>query len=129
MGSAPKTCKKADQSGLARTPSARVIARLMTTARIDLAKSEAILVAAIKVNVPELVVARTATGEFQSMICSKSARKLDEWLESARSSLVGSFASCVSKDLDAIRNAFISPWSNGLTEGQITRLKLIKRQM
>ncbi len=36
----------------------------MTTARDDLAKSEAILVAAIEVNVPELVVARTAIGDF-----------------------------------------------------------------
>lgn len=29
----------------------------------------------------------------------------------------------------ALRNAIVSPWSNGQTEGQITRLKLIKRQM
>jgi hypothetical protein len=29
----------------------------------------------------------------------------------------------------AVRNAIISPWSNGQTEGQITKLKLIKRQM
>lgn len=124
-----RLAEKANQSGLARTPSARVIARLMTTARDDLAKSEAILGAAIEVNVPELVVARTAIGDFQSMICSKTARKLDEWLEAARSSLVGSFAGGVARDLDAVRNAIISPWSNGQTEGQITRLKLIKRQM
>jgi transposase len=63
------------------------------------------------------------------MIRSKSARKLDEWLEAVRNSLVGSFAGGVAKDLDAVRNAIISPWSNGQTEGQITRLKLIKRQM
>ncbi|MBB4351573.1 transposase [Rhizobium cellulosilyticum] len=124
-----RLAEKANQSGLARTPSARVIARLMTTARDDLAKSEAILVAAIEVNVPELVVARTAIGDFQSMIRSKTARKLDEWLEAAKDSLVGSFAGGVEKDLEAVRNAIISPWSNGQTEGQITRLKLIKRQM
>ncbi|MDQ0458343.1 transposase [Rhizobium paknamense] len=41
----------------ARTPSARVVARLMTTPRDDLPKSEAILVAAIEGNVPELKVA------------------------------------------------------------------------
>ena len=101
----------------------------MTTARDDLAKSEAILVAAIEVNVPELIVARRAIGDFQSMIRSKTARKLDEWLETAKGSLIGSFAGGVEKDLDAVRNAIISPWSNGQTEGQITRLKLIKRQM
>ncbi len=41
-------------------------------------KTEAILVAAIEVNVPELIVARTTIGDFQSMIRSKTARKLDE---------------------------------------------------
>ncbi|MGS1096357.1 hypothetical protein ACVCNR_17505 (plasmid) [Aquamicrobium terrae] len=97
----------------------------MTTARVELAKSEAILVAAIEVNVPEVVVARMAIGDFQSMIRSKTARRLDEGLEAAQNSLVGSFASGVEKDLDAVRNAIISPWSNG----QITRLKLIKCQI
>lgn len=82
--------------------------------------SEAILVAAIEVNVPELVVARTAIGDFQSMIRSKTPRRLNEWLEAARDSLVGSFAGGVEKDLDAVRNAIVSPWSNGQTEGQIT---------
>ena len=101
----------------------------MTTARDDLAKVEAILVAAIEVNVPELVAARIAIGDFQSMIRSKAAAKLDGWLETAKNSLVGSFASGVEKDIAAVRNAIVSPWSNGQTEGQITRLKLIKRQM
>ena len=29
----------------------------------------------------------------------------------------------------AVRAAITSPWSNGQTEGQITRLKLVRRQM
>jgi len=124
-----RLAEKANQSGLARTPSARVIARLLTTARDDLAKSEAILVAAIEVNVPELVVARTTIGEFQSMIRSKTATKLEDWLHAAKLSLVTSFANGVERDLAAVRSAIISPWSNGQTEGQITRLKLVKRQM
>ena len=32
-------------------------------------------------------------------------------------------------ELPAIRNAVYLPWSNGQCEGQITRLKLLKRQM
>jgi transposase len=39
------------------------------------------------------------------------------------------FASGVAKDEAAVRAAIISPWSNGQTEGQITRLKLVRRQM
>ncbi|WP_156352147.1 hypothetical protein [Devosia sp. Leaf64] len=67
-----RVAEKANQSGLARTPSARVLARLLTTARADLAKSAAILIAAIKLNAPELVVAGTTSLEdFQSVIQSK----------------------------------------------------------
>ncbi|WP_423285231.1 transposase [Sphingobium salicis] len=112
-----------------RTPSARVLARLMTSAQDGLGKSDAILVAVIENCVPELVTARKAIGDFQSMIRSKSAAKLDGWIELAKDSLVASFVNGVEKDLIAVRNAIISPWSNGQTEGQITRLKLIKRQM
>ena len=124
-----RLAEKANQSGFARTPSAKVIARLMTSARDGLAKSEAILVAVIEANVPELVAARKAIGDFQSMIRSKSAAKLDDWLAIAKGSLIGSFANGVEKDQAAVSNAIVSPWSNGQTEGQITRLKLIKRQM
>nr|WP_247880679.1 transposase [Brucella intermedia] len=55
--------------------------------------------------------------------------KLGAWIDATKTSLVSSFANGVEKDIAAIRNAIISPWSNGQTEGQITKLKLIKRQM
>jgi transposase len=32
-------------------------------------------------------------------------------------------------DIHAVRNAVIEPWSNGQTEGQINRLKALKRAM
>jgi transposase len=101
----------------------------MTLARDDLSKSDAVLIAAIESNVPDLVTARTLIDDFQQMIRSKADAKLDAWLDGARASLVGSFANGVEKDITAVRNAIISPWSNGQTEGQITKLKLIKRQM
>ena len=124
-----RLAEKAGQNGLARTPSARIIARLLTSARDDLTRSDAILAAAIEGNVQDLVTARETILEFQSMIRSKAAAKLDAWLEAGKETLVGSFANGVERDLAAVRNAIISPWSNGQTEGQITRLKLIKRQM
>jgi transposase len=33
------------------------------------------------------------------------------------------------KDCEAVSAAISPPWSNGQTEGQITKLKLFKRQM
>jgi transposase len=40
-----------------------------------------------------------------------------------------SFAKGIKQDLIAVTNALTLPWSNGQTEGQVNRLKLIKRQM
>ncbi len=63
------------------------------------------------------------------MIRTKAAVSLDGWIEHARVSLVAPLARGVAKDIAAIRAAIIEPWSNGQTEGHITRLKLVKRQM
>jgi len=39
------------------------------------------------------------------------------------------FAASLTADLSAVRAAFSSPWSSGQVEGQINRLKYLKRQM
>jgi len=39
------------------------------------------------------------------------------------------FANGVLKDKATVAAAITSPWSNGQIEGQITKLKLVKRQM
>lgn len=63
------------------------------------------------------------------MIRRKAEADLVPWIERGRDSLVASFANGVSRDIEAVRAAIVSPWSNGQTEGQITKLKLVKRQM
>jgi hypothetical protein len=42
---------------------------------------------------------------------------------------VRSFAAGLRRDGEAVMTALSSEWSNGQTEGQINRLKMIKRQM
>lgn len=44
-------------------------------------------------------------------------------------SLIAPLARGVARDVAASRAAITETWSNGQTEGQITRLKLVKRQM
>lgn len=51
------------------------------------------------------------------------------WIDRASASLVASFAIGDAKDEATVRAAITLPWSNGQTEGQITRLKLVRRQM
>jgi hypothetical protein len=57
---------------------------------------------------------------------------LDVWLAEARSCgvrAIETFAAGLEQDGAAVRAALTTPWSNGQAEGQITRLKLIKRTM
>ncbi|MBK8033789.1 MAG: ISL3 family transposase [Chloroflexi bacterium] len=70
--------------------------------------------------------------QFHTMLCSHSPDFLDEWLKTCTHSQfpdLREFALGLLHDLDAVRNAFSSPWSNGPVEGHICRLKLLKRQM
>ncbi len=117
------------ENTLSRTPSARTIARLMTVSRDQLSRSEAVTVAAIENGVPLLVEAREIVAAFQAIVRKRCLDVLDPWLERARSSLLVSFANGMLKDKAAVAAALSSPWSNGQTEGQITKLKLVKRQM
>jgi len=101
----------------------------MTVGRDTLSKAETVTVAAVEAGVPTLVEAREIIAEFHRMIRRRAAGELSSWIERARASLVASFARGVTNDEAAVRAAIILPWSNGQTEGQITRLKLVRRQM
>jgi transposase len=101
----------------------------MTVGRTALSKADTVTVAAVEAGVPTLVEAREIIAEFHGMIRRKAAAELSSWIERARVSLVASFARGVMIDQAAVRAAMNSPWSNGQTEGQITRLKLVRRQM
>jgi transposase len=110
-------------------PSARTIARLMTIKRDCMTKADAVVIAAIETGVPSLVEARTLIDQFHDMIRKKDEARLDAWITNAKASLVSSFATGVLKDIAAVRAAITQPWSNGQVEAQITKLKLVKRQM
>ena len=98
-------------------------------ARDHLSKSESVTVAAVEAGVIALTEARTLVERFHSMIRMKVEADLDAWLTDAGTSLLASFAAGITKTRDAVRAAIIEPWSNGQTEGQINKLKMVKRQM
>ena len=87
------------------------------------------IIAAIEGGVPSLVKARALVDQFHDMIRKKDEAKLDTWIANAKTSLVSSLATGVLKDRAAVRAAIAEPWSNGQVEAQITKLKLVKRQM
>lgn len=110
-------------------PTARAIARMMTTDRDALSRTDAVTVAATEAAVPTLVTARDLVVRFQLMLRSQRPGELAAWLQDAKSTLIASFAAGIVADYRAVLAAFSEPWSNGQTEGQITKLKLVKRQM
>ena len=124
-----RRAEKATDRQLQKVPSARTISRLMTTARDNLSKADTVTIAAIEERVPALVKARKLVEKFQLMVRHKLIADLDPWIVNASVSLIASFARGIIKDKEAVRSAITEPWSNGQTEGQITQLKLVKRQM
>ena len=63
------------------------------------------------------------------MLRTGDADALTPWLADTGDCLLASFGKGIRADLNAVRAALSEPWSNGQTEGQITKLKLVKRQM
>jgi len=55
--------------------------------------------------------------------------ELDPWIADARDSLFAPFTNGILKDKAAVSATITEPWSNGQVEGQINKLKLVKRQM
>jgi len=110
-------------------PPARQLSRMMTMRRDHLSKAEAVTVSAVESGVPELVVARQLMERFHQIIRGRNADALAPWLIDTSKSLLTAFANGIKRDLPAVSAAVTEQWSNGQTEGQITKLKMVKRQM
>jgi transposase len=70
--------------------------------------------------------------DFTSLLRECQGERLDAWLQNVEDRGVcelQSFAHGLKKDYDAVKAGLTLEWSNGQTEGQVHRLKLIKRQM
>ena len=81
---------------------------------------------------PEVKRAQQLALSFVEVIKERRADELRGWLIDAQRSEVAefvSFANGITSDFQAVRAALEYEWSNGQTEGQVHRLKLIKRQM
>jgi transposase len=69
---------------------------------------------------------------FLGLLMGGAIEKLDVWLQDVQLSGVYAmqrFARAARQNFAAVQNAVLEPWSNGQTEGQINRLKAIKRAM
>lgn len=81
---------------------------------------------------PQMERASSLAKEFSRMVRGQRADRLDSWLGEAQESDIpdlATFAKGLGQDIKAVKAALSSEWSNGQVEGQVNRLKTIKRQM
>jgi transposase len=81
---------------------------------------------------PDLETAYQLVKEFLHIVRELSGERLEEWLDKVQASHLQAFQSFVTgvqQDKDAVIAGLTLAWSNGPVEGQVNRLKLIKRSM
>lgn len=81
---------------------------------------------------PDVVPLRRISLAFREALTSQEGEKMQQWIDRTKRCEFGSlvrFAYGLQKDISAVTAAVDTPWSTGQVEGQINRLKMIKRQM
>lgn len=81
---------------------------------------------------PDLEEAISLTESFASLVRTRAPEALDCWLDQAAACTLKpfqSFAASLRRDYNAVRAGVELPWSTGPVEGEINRLKMVKRAM
>jgi transposase len=100
--------------------------------RGQLTRQQEVKVDWLKATAPAFAIMRQLAMRFRGIFRGNDPSKLDGWLDDAHhTGLYGirRFVRFLRRDIEAVRNAISEPWSNGQTEGQINRLKTLKRSM
>ena len=98
----------------------------------DLKLEENLVLEKMKAVEPNVNLVLSLVHEFQSMIRNRQVEKLPGWLRRVKDSKIEplkSFGRGLQADRKAVDAALSLCWSNGVTEGNVNRLKLIKRQI
>ena len=135
---APREVTSKSTALLARDPvtgreiSPQIAVTLCIKPRTQLTPNQAIAVDALKTSSRDFCTMRAFAMRFRGLLRGRDGAKLDPWLDQAYHSGIYAlqrFPRTLQGDLDAVHNAVTAPWSSGQTEGQISRLKTMKRAM
>jgi transposase len=105
---------------------------LLTKAEGDLTVRERAYLTTLKRRSPQIAEAQRLLASFHTLLAEHASTRLDWWMEQCERSGIGEFirfAQGLRRDYAAVRAALCYPWSQGPVEGQVNRLKLLKRQM
>jgi transposase len=115
-----------------RPPSPRQVTGLFLRRPTDRTAEEQQVLGQVIEQCPDARVAYELTERFLSLLRLRQAASLDAWLTDATQSGLPEFqrlASGLLTDHAAVAAAASLPYSNGQTEGQVNKLKVLKRQM
>ncbi|HEY0777740.1 MAG TPA: transposase [Gemmatirosa sp.] len=110
-------------------PSPRRAAWLWCKAAEALTAPERAYVDAECAAAPALADVRRLAAGFRAMLTARDVNALAPWLADAERSELRPLATSLRRDRDAVLAAVCFRWSNGQVEGQVNRLKLVKRSM
>jgi transposase len=112
--------------------SPKAVAMLLTKSQEELNPSDHGALPPLLRHCPDLAELQQLGWDFKQAFQLHSAEAFSAWMEKASRSTFGAihrFTTGLRRDELAIAAAVSLPWSNGQVEGQVHRLKLIKRQM
>lgn len=115
-----------------QTVAPRHAAILVTRPADKLSDDQRQLLDRIAAQCPEVTVLRKLALDFRDALSADESTQLRQWVENAKRCEFGPvvrFAYGLQKDISAVAAAVDTPWSTGQVEGQVNRLKVIKRQM
>lgn len=115
-----------------KTWSARKVSLLLSKPFEDLDAEEQNYLRAFYKRCPEANKASQLARKFKEMTDKLRRKKLDSWINNTLECgipAMKNFAKGLQQDYDAVKSAVSLKWSNGQVEGQVNRLKNIKRQM
>jgi transposase len=98
--------------------------------RLD--QDEAAQLVQLQAQHPEVAAAIALAQDFAQLVRKRRPEQLDSWLARAADSPLTPlqrFAKGIRDDDEAVKAGVTLPWSNGPVEGQMNRLKMLKRQM
>lgn len=81
---------------------------------------------------PQIAITTELTRQFAEMLVQLRGKDLDPWADRAEASPVRElrgFATGLRRDWDAVKAGLTLPYSSGPVEGNVNRIKMIKRQM
>jgi len=117
---------------VSRPPKARDLASWILTDPANLDEEEKEKLAQARQRCQHLDALAGHVTEFAKILTGLHGDRLDQWLAAVEADDqpdLHSFARGIRRDHQAVLNGLTMPWSSGVVEGNVNRLKMIKRQM